>query len=87
MPSAGAWVRGQLAAEEIIRQHREVNSGNFPETTAVTLWGLDTIKTRGECKAQIDRYVRSHVIILLTLRWYFHFSNALTPIFPAKTYR
>ena len=47
-------MRGQLAAEEIIRQHREVNSGNFPETTAVTLWGLDAIKTRGEYEAQID---------------------------------
>ena len=54
MPSAGAWVRGQLAAEEIIRQHREVNCENFPETTAVTLWGLDTIKTRGEYEARID---------------------------------
>ena len=77
-------MRGQLAAEEIIRQHREVNSGNFPETTAVTLWGLDTIKTRGECTAKIDRCVRSHVIILLTLRSYFHFSNTLTPLFLQK---
>ena len=50
MPSAGAWVRGQLAAEEIIRQHGEANDGKYPETTAVTLWGLDTIKTRGKLK-------------------------------------
>lgn len=48
MPSAGAWVRGQLAADEIIRQHKESNDGKYPETTAVTLWGLDTIKTRGK---------------------------------------
>jgi len=48
MPSAGAWIRGQLAAEEVIRQHQQSNDGKFPETTAVTLWGLDTIKTRGE---------------------------------------
>ena len=53
-------MRGQLAAEEIIRQHREVNSGNFPETTAVTLWGLDAIKTRGEYETRIDSV---HVII------------------------
>lgn len=57
MPSAGAWVRGQLAAEEIIRQHREVNGGKYPSTTAVTLWGLDTIKTRGEYEARVDRCV------------------------------
>ncbi|KAL7468553.1 hypothetical protein ACHAXS_008781 [Conticribra weissflogii] len=48
MPSAGAWARGERAANEIIRQHRESNNGAYPETCAVTLWGLDTIKTRGE---------------------------------------
>lgn len=60
MPSAGAWVRGQLAAEEIIRQHGEANGGRYPETTAVTLWGLDTIKTRGklkQCDALIDTFL------------------------------
>jgi magnesium chelatase subunit H len=47
MPSAGAWARGQLAAEEILRQHRQLNNGDYPQTVAVTLWGLDAIKTRG----------------------------------------
>jgi magnesium chelatase subunit H len=51
MPSAGAWIRGQKAAEEIIRQHREANGGSYPETIAVSLWGLDAIKTRGESVA------------------------------------
>ena len=51
MPSAGAWARGQRAAEEILRQHQENNNGAYPETVAVTLWGLDTIKTRGEAIA------------------------------------
>jgi magnesium chelatase subunit H len=51
MPSAGAWIRGQTAAEEIIRQHRESNAGFYPETVAVSLWGLDAIKTRGESVA------------------------------------
>jgi len=48
MPSAGAWARGKRAAQEIIRQHLEANDGAYPETVAVSLWGLDTIKTRGE---------------------------------------
>ncbi|KAL7541039.1 hypothetical protein ACHAXR_010578, partial [Thalassiosira sp. AJA248-18] len=48
MPSAGAWARGDRAAKEIIRQHLAANGGAYPETVAVTLWGLDTIKTRGE---------------------------------------
>ena len=48
MPSAAAWARGQRVAQETIRQHLEANGGLYPETVAVTLWGLDTIKTRGE---------------------------------------
>ncbi|KAG7350999.1 cobaltochelatase [Nitzschia inconspicua] len=51
MPSAGAWIRGQKVAEEIIRQHRQANGGLYPETVAVSLWGLDAIKTRGESVA------------------------------------
>jgi magnesium chelatase subunit H len=51
MPSPGAWARGQRAAAEIIRQHQEANDGRYPETVAVTLWGLDAIKTRGESVA------------------------------------
>jgi len=51
MPSPGAWARGERAAEEIIRQHLEANNGSYPETIAVALWGLDTIKTRGEAIA------------------------------------
>lgn len=39
MPSAGAWARGERAAQEIIRQHLEANIGAYPETVAVTLWG------------------------------------------------
>lgn len=51
MPSPGAWARGQRAAKEIIRQHQAANNGEFPETVAVNLWGLDAIKTRGESVA------------------------------------
>jgi len=51
MPSPSAWARGQKAADEIIRQHKEKNDGRFPETVAVNLWGLDAIKTRGESVA------------------------------------
>jgi magnesium chelatase subunit H len=47
MPSAGAWARGQLAAKEILKQHKHLNNGEYPQTVAITLWGLDAIKTRG----------------------------------------
>ena len=48
MPAEGAWIRGQNIAEETIRQHLVSNNGVYPETIACTLWGLDTIKTRGK---------------------------------------
>lgn len=48
MPAEGAWIRGKNIAEETIRQHLSDNDGAYPETIACTLWGLDTIKTRGE---------------------------------------
>lgn len=51
MPSAGAWARGQIIADRILEQHRAANDGAYPETVAVALWGLDTIKTRGESVA------------------------------------
>mmetsp|Transcript_13029 Transcript_13029/g.26028 ORF Transcript_13029/g.26028 Transcript_13029/m.26028 type:complete len:428 (+) Transcript_13029:193-1476(+) len=38
-------------AEEVLRQHRAANDGAYPETVAVTLWGLDAIKTKGESVA------------------------------------
>lgn len=48
MPAEGAWIRGKNIARETIRQHLADNNGTYPETIACTLWGLDTIKTRGE---------------------------------------
>jgi magnesium chelatase subunit H len=68
MPSPGAWARGQRAAEEIIRQHKESNGGNYPETVAVTLWGLDAIKTRGECSHTCAFSFLSKAGFLLALR-------------------
>lgn len=38
---------GRKVAEAIIEQHVEKN-GTIPETVAVNLWGLDSIKTKGE---------------------------------------
>lgn len=47
MPSAGAYERGREIARKIIAQHVEEH-GEYPETVAVMLWGLDAIKTKGE---------------------------------------
>ncbi|RZM82066.1 magnesium chelatase subunit H [Leptolyngbya iicbica] len=47
MPSPAAYERGRLVARQLIAQHLDEH-GTFPETIAVMLWGLDTIKTKGE---------------------------------------
>lgn len=47
MPSSGAYERGRAIALAILAQHLKEN-GQYPETVAVMLWGLDAIKTRGE---------------------------------------
>ena len=47
MPSTAAYERGREVAQKIIAQHLKEH-GEYPETVAVMLWGLDAIKTKGE---------------------------------------
>ncbi|MEB3272526.1 MAG: magnesium chelatase subunit H [Prochlorothrix sp.] len=47
MPSPAAYERGREIGRKIIAQHQQEH-GSYPETVAVMLWGLDTIKTKGE---------------------------------------
>jgi len=47
MPSAAAYERGREIAKKIIDQQLQ-ETGKYPETVAVMLWGLDAIKTKGE---------------------------------------
>ncbi|NER80021.1 MAG: magnesium chelatase subunit H [Leptolyngbya sp. SIO1D8] len=47
MPSPAAYERGRLIARQTLAQHVE-EYDTYPETVAVMLWGLDTIKTKGE---------------------------------------
>ncbi len=47
MPSPAAYERGKEIAKKIIQQNLE-EKGAYPETVAVMLWGLDSIKTKGE---------------------------------------
>ncbi|MDJ0692127.1 MAG: cobaltochelatase subunit CobN [Xenococcaceae cyanobacterium MO_188.B32] len=47
MPSPAAYERGREIGKKIIAQNLE-EKGTYPETVAVMLWGLDSIKTKGE---------------------------------------
>ena len=58
----GAFRRGALAAERILDQHRAANGGAYPETVAVTMWGLDAIKAKGESVAMALALVGAKVV-------------------------
>ncbi|KAA6231962.1 magnesium chelatase subunit H [Chlorobium phaeovibrioides] len=53
IPSELAFKRGQQIADSIIARHVEENNGEYPESIAQVLWGLDTIKSKGEAVAVI----------------------------------
>ena len=55
IPSVMAFKRGTLIADSIVNKHLEENDGLYPETIAQVLWGLDTIKTKGEAVAVVIR--------------------------------
>lgn len=48
IPSQVATLRGKAIADAIIADHVKSTGGIYPQTVSVNLWGLDTIKTRGE---------------------------------------
>ncbi len=47
IPAELAYTKGAHIAEAILQKHVE-ETGAYPETIAQVLWGLDTIKTKGE---------------------------------------
>jgi len=55
IPSQLAFKRGSLIADSIVKKHLEENEGHYPETIAQVIWGLDTIKTKGEAVAVVIR--------------------------------
>src|SRR5690606_5988864 len=56
VPSRTAAERGAAVAESSIRQYRRQH-GEYPNTTAVVLWGLETSRTQGETIGQILHYM------------------------------
>ncbi|MFV9506621.1 MAG: magnesium chelatase subunit H [Oscillochloridaceae bacterium umkhey_bin13] len=48
VPSDSAYERGVRIGEALIYAHQGEHDGEYPETIAQVLWGLDAIKTKGE---------------------------------------
>ncbi len=57
IPSEIAFARGVAIADAIVVKHLEENDGHYPESIAQVLWGLDTIKTKGESVACVLRFI------------------------------
>ncbi|MBE1442496.1 cobaltochelatase subunit CobN [Paenibacillus sp. OAS669] len=56
VPSQTAAERGAATAENSIRRYYDEH-GEYPNTTAVVLWGLETSRTQGETIGQILHYL------------------------------
>jgi magnesium chelatase subunit H len=61
MPSLAAAARGRDIGKKILAQSLE-ETGKYPETIAVLLWGLDVIKTKGESLGIILELVGAEVL-------------------------
>jgi magnesium chelatase subunit H len=56
IPSELAFAKGSQIADAIVQKHLDEH-GTYPETIAQVLWGLDTIKTKGEAVAIVLRLI------------------------------
>jgi magnesium chelatase subunit H len=52
VPSAAAMLEGRARAEQLLQRHVG-DTGEFPETVAVVLWGTDNMKSEGTPLAQV----------------------------------
>ncbi len=57
IPTELAYARGAKIAEALLERHLAENNGRYPETIAQVLWGLDTIKTKGEAIGTVLRLI------------------------------
>ncbi len=52
VPSAAAMLEGRTRATQLLQKH-QLETGEFPETIAVVLWGTDNMKSEGTPLAQV----------------------------------
>ena len=56
VPTKTAYERGARAAQLAVEQYKK-QTGSYPDTTAVILWGLETSRSQGETVGQILYYL------------------------------
>lgn len=61
VPTETAYERGWKIAEQAIKYYKEKH-GNYPKSTAMICWGLETSRTQGETVGQILAYLGVRVV-------------------------
>ncbi|MCG8352506.1 MAG: magnesium chelatase subunit H [Chloroflexales bacterium] len=62
IPTDTAFARGSRIADALLAAHLAENDGVYPETIAQVLWGLDSIKTKGEAIGTVLRLIGARPI-------------------------
>jgi cobaltochelatase CobN len=52
LPSPAAWQVGQELAREVLKRYRK-ETGSFPETVGISIWGTSAMRTQGDDVAEI----------------------------------
>jgi cobaltochelatase CobN len=52
LPSATAWRVGQELAREVLQRHLS-ETGNYPETVGISIWGTSAMRTHGDDVAEV----------------------------------
>src|SRR4029077_606394 len=52
LPSAAAWQVGQELAREVL-QRQQVETGTYPETVGISIWGTSAMRTQGDDVAEV----------------------------------
>ena len=57
IPTKTAYERGWQIGQQAVEKYREEHGGDYPESTALILWGLETSRSQGETLGQIMYYL------------------------------
>jgi cobaltochelatase CobN len=52
LPTTTSWIMGKRLADGLLKRY-EMESGNFPESVAMILWGTSNMRTKGDDIAQV----------------------------------
>jgi cobaltochelatase CobN len=52
LPASSAWLVGEKLAREVLQRHK-LESGHYPESVCITMWGTSAMRTQGDDIAEV----------------------------------